>query len=252
MPTFLIFKQTKEVSRIQGANPKLLSEAVKKLAAEADSSSSSSSSSTTAGFGDASSSSHWLGPVPKGYSDVTDQVDIRGLDLLNADPAAGSARVLFESSEPGKKTQEAGRDYVESDTDEQLMLYIPFQSTIKIHSLQITSHAASADDDDSAEVARPARLRLYTNRISNLGFDEAGDVQATQVVEIKPGDWDAKTRTARVELRFVKFQNCSSVVLFVEGVEGTAEKCRIDRVRIVGETGEKREMGKLEKVGEEH
>ena len=42
------------------------------------------------------------------------------------------------------------------------------------------------------------------------------------------------------------------MVLFVEGVEGSGEKCRIDRVRIVGETGEKRDMGKLEKVGEEH
>lgn len=115
MPTFLIFKHTKEVSRIQGANPKALSEAVKKLAAEADSDSGSSSG----GFGDASSSSsHWLGAeIPKGYGDVTAQVDVRGLDLLNADPAQGNARVLFAEAKPGKEKE---KDWVESDTGKQV------------------------------------------------------------------------------------------------------------------------------------
>jgi hypothetical protein len=242
MPTFLIFKASKEVSRIKGADAKQLSEAIKKLAAEADSTSSSSSG----GFD--SGSSHWLGAdIPKGYTDVTDQVDVRGLDLLNADPGQGNARALFEASKPEGKE----KDWVESDTDEQLMLYVPFQSTVKIHSLHITSHAASAAEDDTAEVARPSKLRLYTNRISNLGFDEAGDVQATQEIEIKETQWDAKTKTAKVDLRFVKFQNISSMVVFVEAVEGTGEKCRIDRLRVVGEKGEKRD-GKIEKIDHEH
>lgn len=132
------------------------------------------------------------------------------------------------------------------------MLYIPFQSTLKIHSLQLTSLAPSSSEDDSAEIARPKTLRLFTNRISNLGFDEAGDVQAVQVIELKPSDWDAKTNTAKVDLRFVKFQNVSSLVVFVEAVERSGEKVRLDRIRIVGESGEKREMGKLQKAGDEH
>ena len=33
--------------------------------------------------------------------------------------------------------------------------------------------------------------------------------------------------------------------------EGEGEKTRVDRVRLFGETGEKRAMGKLEKVGDE-
>lgn len=109
MPTFLIFKHTKEVSRIQGANPTALSDAVKKLAAEAD------SSSSTGGFGDgSSSSSYWLGAeIPKGYSDVTAQVDVRGLDLLNADPAQGNAGVLFSEAKPAEGKE---KDWVESDT----------------------------------------------------------------------------------------------------------------------------------------
>ncbi|KAK5156431.1 Thioredoxin-like protein 1, partial [Cryomyces antarcticus] len=70
-------------------------------------------------------------------------------------------------------------------------------------------------------------------------------------ITLSPQDWDAKTATAKVELRFVKFQNVTSLIVFVVDGEGSGEKTRIDRLRIVGETGEKRSMGKLEKIGDE-
>ena len=50
----------------------------------------------------------------------------------------------------------------------------------------------------------------------------------------------------------VKFQNITSVTVFVVDGDGDAEKTRIDRLRLFGETGEKRTMGKLEKMGEDH
>ncbi|KAJ9645379.1 Thioredoxin-like protein 1 [Coniosporium apollinis] len=258
MPTFVIFKNAREVSRIRGANAQQLSEAVKKLAAEAESDGASSG-----GFGEASSSSggSWRGAeLPRGYQDVTDQVDVRGLDLLNADSDFGGARTLFESSRPssldsskGKGKAEgasAGADWVESDTDEQLMLFIPFQSTLKIHSIHLTSlpPAVSEDGDEDEIPMRPKTVQLYINRAHNLGFEEADDIPATQSITIKPDDW-SQQGTAKLELRFVKFQNVTSLVLFVVDGEGSGEKVRLDRIRLIGETGEKREMGKLEKVG---
>jgi hypothetical protein len=33
--------------------------------------------------------------------------------------------------------------------------------------------------------------------------------------------------------------------------ENDGEKTRIDRIKLVGESGEKREMGKLEKIGDD-
>jgi hypothetical protein len=141
---------------------------------------------------------------------------------------------------------------VESDTDEQLMLFMPFQSTLKIHTLQITSCCppSSSDGDDSEVPMRPRTLQLYSNRAHVLGFDEAESISATQEIVLRPEDWDAETQTAKVELRFVKFQNVTSLVLFVVDGEGDGEKVRIDRIRVVGESGEKRDMGKLEKIGE--
>lgn len=264
MPTFLIFKSGKEVERVQGANIPALTSVVRKLAQEAEAINSTGSASTTKGFAAApassSSGSSWSGrALPKGYADVTDQVDVKGLDLLNSKLNLGAARTLFEAKEPSRRSSNSkgkGKDspeepdWVESDTDEQLMLFIPFQSTIKIHTIQFTSCPPKPDDEDDDETpSRPRRINVYSNTPNILSFDD--ERTPTQSIELKPEDWDEKTGTADVTMRFVKFQNVSSLTIFLVDVEREgAEAVRVDRVRIIGESGEKKDMGKLEKVGD--
>ncbi|KAJ5287784.1 hypothetical protein N7478_003470 [Penicillium angulare] len=255
-PTFIVFENGRKKQTVAGADPRQLNEVIQKLASEAT------KSDGAAGDVDSGAGSSWLGAtVAKNYSDITDQVDAKGLELLNRDNERGEPRVLFDGGKPsglsgkGKGKAEGKSDWVESDTDEQLMLYIPFQSTVKVHSVHITSFAASGEDnedeDDDEVPMRPKTVSLYSNRSHVLGFDEADDIPAVQTVEIKPEDWDAKTGTARVDLRFVKFQNVTSLVLFFVDGDGDSEKLRVDRVRIIGDAGEKRAMGKLEKIGDE-
>lgn len=137
MPTFMIFKSGKVEEKIQGADPRKLQAVIKKLAAEAEGGASSS------GFGASGSGSGWRkGDLPRGYNDVTGEVDVKGLELLNADSEFGSVRVLIDGAKPtglsgGKAAESKGKDWVESDTDEQLMLFMPFQSTLKVHTLQV-------------------------------------------------------------------------------------------------------------------
>ena len=247
-PTFIVFENGRKTQTVAGADPRRLNEVIQKLANEA-------TKSDGAGDGESSGAGGgWIGgAVAKGYADVTDQVDPKGLELLNRDNEAGEPRVLFDSSKPSGlagKGKNSGKDWVESDTDEQLMLYIPFQSTLKVHSLQITSLPTENEDDDETPM-RPKTLSLYTNRSHVLGFDEAEDIPAVQTVEIKEQDWDSKTGTANVPLRYVKFQNVTSLVVFFVDGDGDSEKLRVDRIRIVGDAGEKRSMGKLEKIGDE-
>ncbi|KAH8814263.1 PITH domain-containing protein [Hyaloscypha sp. PMI_1271] len=248
MPTFMIFKQGQTVEKVTGADPRKLQAAVKKLAAEAEGGSS--------GFGASDSGSTWrIGDLPRGYSDVTDQVDLKGLELLNSDSEFGGVRVLVDQSKPtgfqrGKSAASEKKDWVESDTDEQLMLFMPFQSTLKVHTLQITSLPPPAEDDEEVPM-RPKTVQIYINRPHILGFEEADDIPATQSITLSENDWDS-TGTATLSLRFVKFQNVTSLVLFIVDGEGEGERVRVDRVRIIGETGEKRDPGKLEKVGDDH
>ncbi|KXG47125.1 Thioredoxin [Penicillium griseofulvum] len=254
MPTFIVFKSGRVNQTVKGANPAQLNQIVQKLASEA------SQSDDAAGAGEGSSSGElWLGgTVAKGYSDITDQVDVKGLELLNRDTDTAEPRALFSTSKPsglaGKgKGKAAGQaDWTESDTDEQLMLYIPFNSTLKVHSLQVTSlPPADADTDDDETPMRPRNLHIYKNTSHVLGFDEADGIPPVQKVEIQSGDWDAKTGTATVPLRFVNFQNVTSLVVFFVDGDGDSEKLRVDRIRIIGEAGANRSMGKLEKIGDE-
>ncbi|OQE90379.1 hypothetical protein PENNAL_c0012G06192 [Penicillium nalgiovense] len=253
MPTFIVFKNGRVNQTVKGANPAQLNQIVQKLASEA-------SQSDDAATGEGSSSGEpWIGgTVPKGYSDITDQVDLKGLELLNRDTDTAEPRALFNLSKPSGlaakgKAKAAGQpDWTESDTDEQLMLYVPFNAMLKVHSLQITSlPPAEADADDDETPMRPRNLHIYKNTSHVLGFDEADGIPPVQKVEIKPGDWDAKTGTATVPLRFVNFQNVTSLVMFFVDGDGDSEKLRVDRIRVIGEAGANRSMGKLEKIGDE-
>jgi hypothetical protein len=138
LPTFLLFRTGEVIHTVQGANPLELKTVIGKLASELESLAESLASSANSGGG--GGGGVWKGAeIPRGYSDITDQVEFKGCELLNADDEAGPVKVLFENSKPsalgpGKSTS---KDWVQSGSDDQLLLFIPFQSTIKLHTLQV-------------------------------------------------------------------------------------------------------------------
>ena len=164
-PTFLAFKNGTIVSRMSGVQE--LVKAIRGLLGHLSSGSSSSGASgssggAAAGAEDSNVSHHWLGAAitTKNYSNITSNIEDTRLDILNANTALGGPRRLFEGTKPsaldnkGKGKAEEKGDWVESDTDEQLMLFVPFQSAVKLHSIQITSlpppppPPSGGDDDD--------------------------------------------------------------------------------------------------------
>lgn len=132
LPTFLLFRSGKIIEKVQGADPHKLRAVIEKLASEVGA--------LGEGSGSGDSGEAWKGAdIPRGYSDITDQIEVRGCELLNADDEAGPVKVLFQSSKPsalgnGKSTS---KDWVQSGADDQLLLFIPFQSTVKLHTLQV-------------------------------------------------------------------------------------------------------------------
>lgn len=83
-----------------------------------------------------------------------------------------------------------------------------------------------------------------------MDFSEADDTDPTQAIELGPGDWN-DNGTANIPLRFVKFQKTTTLIVYVQRGDGEAETVRVDRLKLIGEAGPKREMGKLQKVGED-
>lgn len=132
----MVFRDGQESEKILGANAKKLQEVLQdlsKIAGADGTGSSSSASSTGVSWGSVA--------LPTGMSDVTDQVDLKGLELLNADQEFGTVRTLVDEKKPSAIDSEGkasdAKDWVESDTDAQLMLYIPFQAIVKIHTIQV-------------------------------------------------------------------------------------------------------------------
>ncbi|KAI9171609.1 Thioredoxin-like protein [Paramyrothecium foliicola] len=238
LPTFLLFRDGKIFSKVQGADHRELKAAIEKLVSEVDS------------LGEGSGSGGiWSGAeIPRGYSDITDQIEIRGCELLNADSDAGPVKVLFENSKPSAldKGKGSSKDWVQSGADDQLLLFIPLQSSVKVHTLQLTSLPPQEDDAP----ARPGVIHLYINRPQNMDFGEADDTEPTQAITLSPEDWN-ENGTANISLRFVKFQRTTTLILYVQQGDGEAETVRLDRIKLIGEAGAKREMGKLQKLGDD-
>ncbi|KAI1002773.1 hypothetical protein K3495_g5431 [Podosphaera aphanis] len=244
MPTFIIFKQGEIAERIVGADTAKVQTVFYNLMNEVK---------NNVLPGKVGSGLH-LTDIPRGYNDVTGQIDLTGLELLNADSEFGSVRVLFEDSRASslekEKTNITTKDWVESDTDEQLMLFIPFQSTLKTHSIKITSLPPKSTSEGAEVPMRPKTIQIYPNRAHILGFDESEQCPATQTITLSEKDWN-DMGTATLSLRFVKFQSVSSLTLFIVDGDGEGERTRIDRIRIIGEIGEKRDPGKLERMADE-
>lgn len=142
LPTFLLFQDGKVIKTMSGVNVTELKELVQKLEkqikAEAEAKSA------------ASSNVSWSGAdIPRGYSDISDQVEIRNCELLNADEEAGPVKVLFDASEPTALVNGKGsaKDFVQSGSDDQLLLFIPFQGSVKLHTLQVGAFAMDTTCD---------------------------------------------------------------------------------------------------------
>ncbi|KAJ1906366.1 hypothetical protein IWQ60_012103, partial [Tieghemiomyces parasiticus] len=113
-----------------------------------------------------------------------------------------------------------GDAYLESDVDEQLLIYFPFNQAVKLHSLKFEGPVSHA----------PKTVKIYANR-PNMGFDETESVQPTQVLELTEADY---AESATTSLRFVRFQNVSSVTVFVEDNLGGEDITRVQRIIPIG------------------
>ncbi|PHH79572.1 hypothetical protein CDD80_4452 [Ophiocordyceps camponoti-rufipedis] len=237
LPTFLLFRDAAVVNMAQGPNPKGLQDLVQNLASQVQSLG-----------GDGAMAGAWRGAeVTRGFSDITDQVEVRGCELLNSHQDAGPVKVLFDSSKPSAlgDGQPSSKDWVQSGADDQLLLFMPFQSSIKLHTLQLTS----LPPKDQTEVSRPEVIQLFINQPRNMDFSEADDTEPTQTITLAANDWNSDG-TINVGLRYVKFQKTTSLIIYVQKGADDAETVRLDRVRLVGDVGLKREMGKLQKIGD--
>mmetsp|Transcript_18197 Transcript_18197/g.39797 ORF Transcript_18197/g.39797 Transcript_18197/m.39797 type:complete len:171 (-) Transcript_18197:336-848(-) len=126
--------------------------------------------------------------------------------------------------------------FCESDTDEQLLMSIPFQQVVKLYAIKI-----KAIDSNHA----PKVLKLFVNRES-LGFSEASSEPAVQTLDL---DFDKHCSGEPIELKFVKFQSVRSIQIFIESNQDDEETTQLSHISFIGATVETTNMSEFKAVG---
>eukprot|EP01098_Paradermamoeba_levis_P012631 TRINITY_DN555_c0_g1_i1.p1 TRINITY_DN555_c0_g1~~TRINITY_DN555_c0_g1_i1.p1 ORF type:complete len:321 (-),score=93.78 TRINITY_DN555_c0_g1_i1:65-886(-) len=110
--------------------------------------------------------------------------------------------------------------FLESDCDEQLLIYLPFQQPVKIQSLRIVApNTANA----------PKTLKLYVNQ-PHMDFNSES-IPPAQELTLTANEIKEK---AVVPLKFLKFQNVNSLTVFVVDNQGGEETTKIQHLQVVG------------------
>ncbi|RCH85605.1 Thioredoxin-like protein 1 [Rhizopus stolonifer] len=208
MPTFQFYKNGNKVTEMKGANPKQLEAYVQQQSGQ------------QAASGSATAKKNYGIP---GHNDLTSYITGNQVDALNQQTENNVKNILQEND-----------SYLESDVDEQLIVNIPFNQPVKIHSLKIkVPNTANA----------PKTIKLYTNRQA-LGFDDADSTSETQTIELSPKDFE---EDAVVNLRFVKYQNVTHITLFVVDNQEEEETTMIQQLIFIGTPVEATNMNDLNK-----
>ncbi|KAI0273859.1 PITH domain-containing protein [Gloeopeniophorella convolvens] len=141
-----------------------------------------------------------------------------------------------------KKARNTADDYLLSDTDEQLLLNIHFNQSVRVRSIVL--HTSESQKG-------PKSIKLLVNRPA-LGFEDvenAEEPEAAQVLEIPE---DAVREGRPIALRFVRFQTVNSLHIFVNSNHGGEDATRIDAIDVFGfPSGTGKDWSELKKQADE-
>ena len=146
-----------------------------------------------------------------------------------------------------------------SDSDSQLLFYIPFLNISKIYSIlvkvkstktykEVDESALDVDSDDLDEIQPPNLIKVWCNTQSILSFDEASaDTSAPHIEKVSTND---EEQWLDIKFKFVRFQNVQNLTIFVDG-EDEDYHTVIEKIVIVGVNGESKEQGKINQIDDE-
>lgn len=167
-----------------------------------------------------------------GQADLLEYIDFRSVECLNQHPAHPIGNALKQGYRDDQGL------YLESDTDDQLLIHIPFNQAVKLNSLVIKSSETKGKG--------PRSIRLFKNTPS-IGFGEAENAPSIQDFVLTEKDLEGEALT----LRFVKFQSLTSLSIFVANNQGDEENTIIQKIAIFGQSGETMNVADIKKAGDE-
>jgi len=195
MPTFLFLKAKVKIDSVRGAGPNVLLEKIKE---------------------------HYDNQAGGGAGEVDDE-EVKGHFDLTSLFSTKECNCLNESDDHVfLNAFKKDASYLESDCDEQLILTISFNQPVKVHSLKF-----EAPSDGKG----PKDVKVFVNQPNQMGFDQAEGMEPVQKFELTP---ENLSNGELINLRFVKFQNVSNLVLFMMNNQGDEETTVLKYLKVIG------------------
>ncbi|KAJ4500161.1 DUF1000-domain-containing protein [Lentinula lateritia] len=161
--------------------------------------------------------------IPSSTKEQGDISLLQFLDLQQLNCLNESTEHNFKSIVSSKKPN-VSSSYLESDADEQLLLNIAFNQSVRVKSISIKS----------TDIAHgPKKIKLAVNRPS-LGFDDVAEAEEPAVAQVLELDEETVKEGKPVPLRFVRFQSVNSLHIFIVSNHGDEEETRINALDIIG------------------
>jgi hypothetical protein len=161
--------------------------------------------------------------------DLLDQIEFASLECLNQSPSQPVANAIKQGY------REDDGLFLESDTDEQLLINVPFQQAVKLASIVIKGPSDSG----------PKSIKLYTNRPS-MGFSDIGSVPVAQEFSVSPSQLSGEP----IPLKFVKFQGVTLLTIFIENNQADEETTKVFKIAFHGNSGETMNVAEIKKQEE--
>lgn len=168
--------------------------------------------------------------IHRNQVDLVDFIDWSGVECLNQSTSHSVPNALKQDYR-----EDDGLN-LESDADEQLLIYIPFTQVIKLHSILIKG----------SEEEGPKTVKLYSNK-EHMGFSNVNDYPPSDTVVLSPDSIKGKP----VPLKYVKFQNVRSLTIFIEDNQSGSDITKVQKIALFGSTVETTDMKGLKKI-EDH
>ncbi|VDN50807.1 unnamed protein product [Dracunculus medinensis] len=158
----------------------------------------------------------WSDSAPKEESLVAGQVDL--ISFINK----SQIECLNENDRFTLNNLMTNNGELISDCDQQLIIYLPFNIPVKLHSIYMKGKGDSA----------PKTVKIFSNLTKTLDFDRAGASDGVQTIYFS--EKVLKFKGELLNLRYVKFQNVNNIQLFVADNQGNVDNTCVQSLRLYG------------------
>ncbi|KAL8093431.1 PITH domain-containing protein At3g04780-like [Apium graveolens] len=171
-----------------------------------------------------------MSAIQRSQLDLLEFIDCTGIECLNQNPSQPFGNALKQGYR-----EDAGL-FLESDADEQLLIYIPFTQVIKLHSMVL----------EGPEEEGPKTVKLYSNK-EHMGFSNVNDYPPSDTTVLSSDN----NKGLPIAVKYVKFQNVRSLTIFIEDNQSGSDITKVKKIGLYGTTVETTDMKSLKKI-EDH